>query len=200
MGLKGWCRPSGRSFGYAGTTPTARFRHSASISDTKSAAIHRSHVHPGGLHRRAFGLRIKIRCWSPFERAVAVSVASPSAVHRHRARSASAAAGVPQVGPSGCATSCAANAFMPLLQCSVSNLVRSNDDPAIDAANPAGASFSRKSSLASEAKAPIGRRMGTWPVRRLGGASGPVVICRQQGCCSADGLHRAIGAPIPPSD
>jgi len=28
-----WRRPSGRAFGCAGTTPTARFRHTASITD-----------------------------------------------------------------------------------------------------------------------------------------------------------------------
>lgn len=127
------------------------------------------------------------------ELAIAVSVAPSGRVRRHQ-RVCESADDLVLVGPSGCATSCAADTFMPLPQCSGSSLIPWNDDPAIGADNPAGVSFSRKPSLASEFKARIGRRMGTWPVRRRGGASGPVVICSQQGCCSGSGLHRAYGS------
>lgn len=122
-----------------------RHHHPDSITVTgATAAILRFHDDPGGLHRHAFGLPIRVGCRSPSERAVAVSVASVGAAHWHLAGSAGAAAGVPLVGQKGCTTSYAANTFIPFSQCYGRSLIPSNDDRAIGADNPVVVSFSRK--------------------------------------------------------
>lgn len=156
MGLKDGCRPSGRSFGCAGTTPAARFRHSASIADTGRRSITPISI-PAAFAAKLPAVRSEQSVIVIAKRAVAVSVVPSGPVRRHRAGSASAAVGAVLIGPWGCATSCAANTFMPFLQCTGSSLIPWDDDPAD---NPAGASFSRKPSFASEAKARSGRQLG----------------------------------------
>ena len=98
--------------------------------------------------------------------------------------------------PMECATSCAANIFMP--SCNALNRVscRQNDDLTIRADNPAGVSFSRKSWVASEAGARIGRRRG-----RGRCSAGAVRLAlshlRPARMLFWPGLHRAYGSTNP---